>query len=101
MQVLQEFRSSMPHKLYKEIVRIENIRNKGWYRQYFIWQNKMIFYSQIKQNTEKCLFHGCSEQAANNIMKEFFNRGFAGAHGIMYSFFPFAEIFYEYNFQPD
>ncbi|CAF1314156.1 unnamed protein product, partial [Adineta steineri] len=81
-EVLQIFQSSMSNQSYKEVISIENIRNKRWYRQYLAERDD--FNDRLKRNTEKRLFHGCSEKAADSIMKEFFNRGFAGANGTAY-----------------
>ncbi|CAF4220377.1 unnamed protein product, partial [Rotaria magnacalcarata] len=37
-------------------------------------------------DTEKRLYHGCPEQAANAIIVEGFNRSYAGEHGTLYGF---------------
>ncbi|CAF1407831.1 unnamed protein product [Adineta ricciae] len=81
-EVVQQFRKTISDQHCKQIVRIENIRNKRWYRQYLAERDD--FNHRLKENTERRLFHGCSEKAADGIMKEFFNRGFAGSHGVSY-----------------
>ena len=40
-----------------------------------------MFYQRLKRDTERLLFHGCPEQAANGIIKDYFNRSCAGVNG--------------------
>ncbi len=77
--VMKEFMSTMTSNLYSKILRIEIVWNERWYKQYMI--HKEEFSQRLKNDTEKHLFHGCSESAANSIMKECFNRSYAGVHG--------------------
>jgi hypothetical protein len=77
--VVNEFYATMTSKYCKEIVRIELVWNERWYEQYRIHRDE--FYQRLKRNTEKRLFHGCSESAANSIIKGCFNRSYAGIHG--------------------
>jgi hypothetical protein len=87
--VINEFWSTMKSKSCNEILRIELVWNERWYKQYMI--HKADFSQRLQNNTEKYLFHGCSESAANSIIKECFNRSYAGIHGkyhdISYLFF--------------
>ena len=77
--VLREFMSTMTSSHYSRILRIELIWNERWYKQYRI--HKAEFYQRLKQDTERFLFHGCPEDAANKIIKECFNRSCAGVNG--------------------
>jgi hypothetical protein len=78
-RVVNEFWSTMTSKYCSEILRIELVWNERWYKQYMI--HKAEFSQRLQKDTEKYLFHGCSEIAANNIIKECFNRSYAGVHG--------------------
>ncbi|CAF1195584.1 unnamed protein product [Rotaria sordida] len=64
---------------YTQIIRIERIQNERWYIQYLAHSRN--FKKYLDKDTEKCLYHGCSEEAANAIMKSCFNRSFAGVNG--------------------
>lgn len=64
---------------YKEIVSIERIQNQRWYKQYDA--HRVAMHERLKENTEKQLFHGCSGAAAESIIHECFNRGYAGVNG--------------------
>ncbi|CAM4887078.1 unnamed protein product [Rotaria socialis] len=80
--VVERFQLTMTSTFYKEIVRIEHIWNRRWYQQYRIHHGE--FHKRLSNDTETWLFHGCSETAANNIIKECFNRSYAGIHGTSY-----------------
>ncbi|CAF4004110.1 unnamed protein product, partial [Rotaria sordida] len=67
---------------YTQIIRIERIQNERWYIQYLAHSRN--FKKYLDKDTEKCLYHGCSEEAANAIMKSCFNRSFAGVNGTLY-----------------
>ena len=77
-EVKQKFNDAM-QILAKEIIRIERIQNERWYVQYLAHQKD--FKSRLNNDTERCLFHGCPEQAANSIITDCFNRSHAGANG--------------------
>lgn len=64
---------------YTQIQRIERIQNKQCCLQYLMF--KKNFKSQFSMHNEKSLYHGCSEEAADLIIKTYFNRSFAGVHG--------------------
>ncbi|CAF3712657.1 unnamed protein product, partial [Adineta steineri] len=80
--VVQSFCTTMTEGLCKEMLRIELVWNNRWYKQYEIHRDE--FNQRLKINTEQYLFHGCSQFAANNIIKECFNRSYAGQHGTKY-----------------
>ena len=77
--VMREFTSTMTSTHYSRIVQIELVWNGRWYKEYMI--HKAEFSQRLKQNTEKLLFHGCPEIAANSIIKDCFNRSCAGVNG--------------------
>ncbi|CAF4652466.1 unnamed protein product [Rotaria sp. Silwood1] len=77
--VVNEFWKVMAQNLCTRIVRVELVWNERWYQQYMI--HKAEFSERLQRDTEKRLFHGCPETAANNIITEGFNRGYAGRHG--------------------
>jgi hypothetical protein len=64
---------------YTEIIRIERIQNERWYMQYLA--HRKDFEKRLNTDTERRLYHGCSEKAANSIIEDCFNRSFAGVHG--------------------
>ncbi len=64
---------------YTQIIRIERIQNERWYIQYLAHSHN--FKTRLNKDTEKCLYHGCPEQATNSIMEDCFNRSFAGVNG--------------------
>ena len=64
---------------YTQIVRIERIQNERWYIQYLAHRHQ--FYARLNAHTERHLYHGCPESAANAIPKECFNRSLAGVNG--------------------
>ncbi|CAF3619339.1 unnamed protein product [Rotaria sordida] len=69
-------------KQYKKIIKIERIQNERWFMQYMAhWTD---FKKRLNKDTEKHLYHGCREEAANLIMEDCFNRSFAGVHGTIY-----------------
>jgi poly [ADP-ribose] polymerase 10/14/15 len=63
----------------KQVVRVERIQNEQWYIQYIA--HSKGFCRKLNKNTERRLYHGCSQEAANSIIKSCFNRSFAGIHG--------------------
>lgn len=63
----------------KTIVKIERIQNQRCYKQYAI--HREDFLKRLNSDTEKLLYHGCPEEAANSITEGFFNRSFAGKNG--------------------
>jgi hypothetical protein len=64
---------------YTQIISIERIQNERWYMQYLA--HSKDFERRLKIDTEKLLYHGCPEQAANAIVDDGFNRSFAGKNG--------------------
>ncbi len=64
---------------YTQIVRIERIQNTRWYMQYLAHHTD--FKRRLNMDTEKNLYHGCPQQAANSIIEDGFNRSFAGVNG--------------------
>ena len=64
---------------YSRIVKIERIQNERWYIQYLA--HRRDFKKRLKHDTEKRLYHGCPESAADSIIKDCFNRSFAGVNG--------------------
>ena len=81
--IISEFDKTMK-RIYKDIVRLERIQNERWYMQYMAhWKD---FKQRLNKDTEKLLYHGCSELSANLIVKECFNRSFAGVNGTLYGF---------------
>ncbi|CAF1031890.1 unnamed protein product [Adineta ricciae] len=79
--IKQSFDQTMLN-LYKSIKSIERIQNQRWYKQYAAHRDAMN--ERLKENTERRLFHGCNETAANSIIEECFNRAFAGVNGTVY-----------------
>ena len=77
--VIKIFYKTMPSELCKKILRVENIVNKRWFEQYET--HSKAFYQRLNKNTEKRLFHGCSEDAAKSIINGNFDRSYAGQHG--------------------
>ena len=67
-RVLKQFQETMKPPMFLQIVRIELIWNKLWYQQYRIHYDE--FRGRLGKDTEKWLFHGCSEDAANSILKK-------------------------------
>ncbi|CAF2734466.1 unnamed protein product [Rotaria sp. Silwood2] len=66
----------------KKIIKIERIQNERWLMQYNAhWTD---FKKRLHKDTEKRLYHGCGEKAANSIIEDCFNRSFAGVNGTAY-----------------
>jgi len=76
--IVSEFNKTM-YGNYRRINQIERIQNERWHKQYLV--HREDFKKRLNMNTEKFLYHGCSSTAANSIMKEYFNRSFAGKNG--------------------
>ena len=74
--VMREFTSTMTSTHYSTIVRIEIVWNARCYKQYMI--HKAEFSQRLQKDTERLLFHGCPESAADNIVRGWFNRTYAG-----------------------
>jgi len=64
---------------YTEILKLERIQNERWYMQYIV--HKKDFKKRLGIDTEKRLYHGCPELPADLIIKDCFNRSFAGVNG--------------------
>jgi hypothetical protein len=64
---------------YTKIIKIERIQNELLYKQYVTL--KKSFKERLRADTEKLLYHGCSQDAANSIIEDWFKRNFAGSHG--------------------
>ncbi|CAF0974533.1 unnamed protein product, partial [Didymodactylos carnosus] len=79
--VLKKFNETMVNS-YTKIINIDRIQNRRWFKQY--QAHAEDFTSKLNKDTEKWLFHGCSPTAADNIIKECFNRSHAGANGVAY-----------------
>jgi len=69
---------------YTRIIRIERIQNERWYMQYLA--HSRDFKRRLNADTEKRLYHGCPERAANSIIEDCFNRSFAGVNGKFMTF---------------
>jgi hypothetical protein len=76
--IVSNFDQSMKGN-YTNIIRIERIQNERWYMQYLA--HSRDFKRRLNTDTEKRLYHGCPEQAANLIIEDCFNRSFAGVNG--------------------
>jgi hypothetical protein len=76
--IVEEFDKTM-FDHYKRINRIERIQNERWHKQYLVHRDD--FKKRLEMNTEKFLYHGCSDMAADRIIEEYFNRSFAGKNG--------------------
>ncbi|CAF3180149.1 unnamed protein product [Rotaria sp. Silwood2] len=81
MSVFQDFYQEMSN-MDICVIKIERIQNERWYAQYLAHCQE--FQKRMKRNTEKRLYHGCSEKAANLIIEDCFNRSFAGVNGTVY-----------------
>jgi len=68
--IVSEFNKTMFGN-YKKINRIEHIQNDRWHKQYLI--HREDFQDRLKMNTEKFLYHGCSNIAADRVINEYFN----------------------------
>ncbi len=71
---LDHFNQTMLGKY--EQIQIERIQNQRWYTAYKAYKH----FSKQKE-TEKLLFHGCTETSAQMIIHSCFNRSFAGVNG--------------------
>lgn len=76
--VLKNFDNTMEGQ-YAQIVRIERIQNEEWYVQYLA--HSQAFEKRLHEATERLVYHGCPEEAANSIIEKCFNRSFAGVNG--------------------
>ena len=79
-EVLGKFQPTMMGS-YSKIIRIERIQNERCYLQFKIHRQGLR--EELKNDTEKVLFHGCPEQACRLIIKHGFNRNFAGVNGMI------------------
>ncbi|CAF4317306.1 unnamed protein product, partial [Rotaria magnacalcarata] len=79
--IVTKFNEAMTGK-YTEIVRIERIQNETWYMQYLT--HHLEFKSRLGMDTEQRLYHGSTKEAADDIVKSWFNRSFAGVNGTVY-----------------
>ncbi|CAM4927546.1 unnamed protein product [Rotaria socialis] len=79
--IVSNFDQAMKGK-YTNIIKIERIQNERWYMQYLA--HSKDFRKRLEMNTEKRLYHGCPEQAANAIIADCFNRSYAGVNGTVY-----------------
>ena len=62
-----------------QIIQIDRIQNERWYSQYLA--HSRDFHKRHNADSEKRLYHGCPETAANLIIEDCFNRSFAGKNG--------------------
>jgi hypothetical protein len=76
--IVTNFDQAMNGK-YSTIIQIERIQNERWYMQYLA--HVRDFKKRLSIDTEKRLYHGCPQQAANLIIEDCFNRSFAGVNG--------------------
>ncbi|CAF2236408.1 unnamed protein product, partial [Rotaria magnacalcarata] len=79
--IASNFDQAMKGK-YTDIIKIERIQNERWYMQYLA--HTKDFRKRLNMDTEKRLYHGCPEQAANTIIEDCFNRSYAGVNGTVY-----------------
>ncbi|CAF2818262.1 unnamed protein product [Rotaria sp. Silwood2] len=70
--VADNFHNTLPSN---EIVQIERIQNRRWYRQYDA--HKDDFIERYGKSTEQWLFHGCKSQGVDAIINDCFNRSHA------------------------
>ena len=68
--VVAFFLPTIAAKLTK-IIKIERIQRKTWYLQYQIMKKE--YRERLGDENEKRLFHGCSEESVNSIIKSNFN----------------------------
>jgi hypothetical protein len=76
--IFTDFDQAMKGK-YTQIIQIERIQNERWYVQYLA--HSRDFKKRLNTDTEKRLYHGCPQPAANLIIEDCFNRSFAGVNG--------------------
>ncbi|CAF2747523.1 unnamed protein product [Rotaria sp. Silwood2] len=79
--ILTDFDKTMKGK-YTQIIKIERIQNERWLLQYLA--HSRDFKKRLSIDTEKHLYHGCPDKAANSIIEDCFNRSFAGVNGTAY-----------------
>ncbi|UJR18179.1 hypothetical protein I4U23_005079 [Adineta vaga] len=79
--IIADFDQTMKRK-YTTIIQIERIQNERWYIQYVAHSREFI--QRLNIDTEKSLYHGCSQPVADLIIEDCFNRSFAGTHGTAY-----------------
>jgi hypothetical protein len=84
--IISKFDEAMKGK-YTEIIKLERIQNERWYMQYMA--HAKDFKKRLKEDTEKRLYHGCQDHSADAIIKDCFNRSFAGVNGIILFFLHF------------
>ncbi|CAF4784108.1 unnamed protein product [Rotaria sp. Silwood2] len=78
---IDQFKATM--KSYSPtIVRLERIQNERWYKQYKVHEDD--FHKRLNKDTVGTLYHGCPEVSAKAIIKDGFNRSFAGVNGTAY-----------------
>jgi hypothetical protein len=65
--------------IYKQILKIERIQNERWYIQYIAHSED--FKQRLNKDTERRLYHGCSQYNADKIIQSCFNRSYAGFNG--------------------
>lgn len=78
-QIISKFDQQMSEN-YEEIIKLERIQNERWYMQYVAHRKE--FKKRLGIDTEKRLYHGCPEEPATSIIKDGFNRSYAGINGI-------------------
>lgn len=79
-QIIGKFDEQMQGN-YVSILKLERIQNERWYMQYVA--HKKEFKKRLGVDTEKRLYHGCPEGPADSIIKDCFNRSFAGVNGTL------------------
>ncbi|CAF1018619.1 unnamed protein product [Rotaria sordida] len=79
--IFKPFDKAMKER-YTQIIKIERIQNERWLIQYLA--HSRDFKKRLTVDTEKRLYHGCPEKAANSIIEDCFNRSFAGVNGTAY-----------------
>jgi hypothetical protein len=84
--IVTKFNEAMTGK-YTEILSIERIQNETWYMQYLT--HNLAFKARLSMDTEQRLYHGSTKEAADDIVKSWFNRSFAGVNGTYSVFFVF------------
>jgi hypothetical protein len=88
--IILKFAEAMKGK-YREIIKLERIQNERWYIQYM--SHAKEFKQRLNEDTEKRLYHGCSNHSADLIIQDCFNRSFAGVNVISFlSLFSFGCI---------
>ncbi|CAF2060473.1 unnamed protein product [Rotaria magnacalcarata] len=83
---------------YTNIIKIERIQNERWYKQYFAHYEE--FKKRLQTDTQEFLYHGCPEGAVDSIIKNCFNRSYAGANATRYGIGAYfsAKASYSHNF---